>query len=73
MDGGYLRTIEEFNPEARRECIIVSRIGADNFHTTYVALGELVQSSGLHHKKVRLLLGSVGIKIVCARCGSQVS
>jgi len=67
VDGGYLRTVEEFNPEARRKCIVVSRSSADAFRTTYVALGELVQSSGLHHKKVRLLLRSVGIEEALSR------
>jgi len=61
IDGGYLLTIEEFSPEARRKCTFVSRNSADAFRTTYVTLGELVRISGLHHKKVRLLLRSVGI------------
>jgi hypothetical protein len=59
---GHLITVEEFNPEARRVTTVISRESAEDFRRKYVSLGELSNQSGLHHKKVRLLLRSVGIE-----------
>ena len=64
LDSGHLQTTEEFNPEARRMSTVVSRESADAFREAYVSLGELVQASGLHHKRVRLLLRSVNIEAI---------
>lgn len=59
---GHLLTEEEFNPEARRMTTVVTRESAEAFRSSFVTLGELCQQSGLHHKKVRLLLRIAGIE-----------
>ncbi|NGO54054.1 TniQ family protein [Allomesorhizobium camelthorni] len=62
IDHDHLTMVEEFNPEARRVTKVVSRESAEEFRRTYVSLGELSGKSGLHHKRVRLLLRGVGIE-----------
>lgn len=64
IESGHLTEVEEYSPDARRLVSLVSRVSADEFKSRYIALGELVQKSGLHHKKVRLSLKSVGIQEV---------
>jgi hypothetical protein len=59
---GVLETKEEFSPEARRMVQAVTRESADAFKERYVALGELCQSSGLHHKRVRQRLRHAGVE-----------
>lgn len=59
---GYLDIVEEFSPEARRMIPVVSRESAEAFLKRFVSLGELTRATGLHHKKVRLLLRGVDIE-----------
>ncbi|MBS3652079.1 TniQ family protein [Pseudaminobacter sp. 19-2017] len=59
---GHLTLVEEFSPDARRMIAVVSRESAEGFRSRFVSLGELCQKTGLHHKKVRLILRSAGIK-----------
>lgn len=61
---GLLRTETEFSPDARRMTTVVSRESALAFRDRYVSLGELTQRSGLHHKRVRLLLRGERIEAV---------
>ena len=59
---GLLVQVAEFNREARREVPVITVGSVEAFRTRFVTLGELTQRSGLHHKKVRLLLRGVGIE-----------
>jgi hypothetical protein len=61
IEAGHLALIEEFSPDARRMIPVVSRESAEAFKSRYVSLGELCQKTGLHHKKVRLILRASGI------------
>lgn len=61
IKNSILEIEDEFSPEARRLVTVVRRESADAFIARYVSLGELSRKSGLHHKKVRLLLRGAGI------------
>ncbi|WP_189350028.1 TniQ family protein [Mesorhizobium sp. M1E.F.Ca.ET.045.02.1.1] len=62
IDAGYLTLVEEFSPDARRMIPVVSRDSAEAFKSRFVSLGELCQKTGMHHKKVRLILRVAGIE-----------
>ncbi|SMQ85901.1 TniQ protein [Devosia lucknowensis] len=53
---------EEYSPSARRLVPVITRASVDEFRRKYVTAGELCQVHGLHHKQVRSILDSVGIK-----------
>jgi hypothetical protein len=57
-----LDTAQEFSPEARRLVRVITRESAEAFRDRYVALGELCEWTGLHHKKVRQHLRQGGIE-----------
>lgn len=61
---GLLTVTEEFSPEARRMVPVITPDSAEAFRRKFVTLGELCQRTGLHHKKVRLLLRVAAIKEV---------
>jgi hypothetical protein len=60
---GVLETAEEFSPEARRVIPVVTRASGEAFKARYVALGELCQRTGLHHKQVRQRLRERGVPV----------
>ncbi|MBB3998355.1 hypothetical protein GGR04_002194 [Aureimonas pseudogalii] len=62
IENGYLTLIEQFNPDARRVVQVVSSESAEAFRSRYVTLGELSQRSGLHWKRVMLLLRGAGVQ-----------
>lgn len=57
-----LHTAMEFSPDARREVPVITRESAELFRKNFVTLGELRQMSGLHLKRVKLLLKGVDIE-----------
>jgi hypothetical protein len=62
IEAGHLTLVEEFSPDARRMIPVVSRASAEAFKASFVSLGELCQRTGLHHKKVRLILRAAGVE-----------
>jgi predicted transcriptional regulator len=62
LAAGHLTLVEEFSPDARRMIPVVSRESAETFRSHFVSLGELCQKTGLHHKKVRLILRVAGVE-----------
>ncbi|WP_170314848.1 TniQ family protein [Aquibium carbonis] len=58
---GHLDLIEEYSHDARRMLPVVSMESIAAFVADYVALGELCQRTGLHHKRVRATLKLAGI------------
>jgi hypothetical protein len=59
---GALEARQEFNPNARRMVEAVTRESVEAFKARYVALGELCQTSGLNHKRVRQRLRLAGVE-----------
>ncbi|WP_185975154.1 TniQ family protein [Mesorhizobium sp. WSM4310] len=64
IEAGHLMLVEEFSPDARRMIPVISRESAEAFRSRFVSLGELCQKTGMHHKKVRLILRLAGIEAV---------
>lgn len=62
LASGHLQTAMEFSPDARREVEVITKDSAMRFVESFVTLGELRQVSGLHLKRVKLLLRGAGIK-----------
>jgi hypothetical protein len=58
---GHLELVEEYSHDARRMLPVVSMDSIAAFVVAYVALGELCQRTGLHHKRVRAVLKLAGI------------
>lgn len=61
IENGYLTLVDQFNPDARRVVQVVSSESAEAFRSRYVTLGELCRRSGLHSKRVTLLLRGAGV------------
>lgn len=58
---GHLETEQEFSPSARRFIDVITRESAAAFRKRFVTLGELTQTTSLHHKQVRSILARAGI------------
>lgn len=49
---GHFIVTQEFNKETRRTMPVITRQSAEAFKAEYVTLGELCQTTGLHHKVI---------------------
>lgn len=72
LEAGYLTSIEEFSPQARRAVPVITRQSVESFNARFVCLGELTEKTNLHHKRVNLLLRGAGIAPVLDPAATKV-
>ena len=62
VDEGAVTETEEYSPDARRMIPVIPHESADAVKARYVALGELLDTYGLHHKQALPILVRDGVE-----------
>lgn len=62
ISAGYLTTVKQFCPIARRTINMVPRASVDSFRAQYISLAEVAKAAGLHCGKVLVALERAGLK-----------